>query len=60
MGESTEEQLYAVDITDSQFVSSLPINHNTKSIEIGVLGGDEPKEKIMQFVKHIAEEGAAQ
>ncbi|SDK99726.1 hypothetical protein [Paenibacillus jilunlii] len=60
VGESTEEQLYAVDITDSKFVSSLPINHNTKSIEIGVLGGDEPKEKIMQFVKHIAEEGAAQ
>ncbi|MNI22278.1 hypothetical protein D3C73_758300 [compost metagenome] len=60
VGESTEEQLYAVDITDSKFVSSLPINHNTKSIEIGVLGGDEPKEKIIQFVKHIAEEGAAQ
>ncbi|MEC0169309.1 hypothetical protein [Paenibacillus graminis] len=59
VGESTEEQLYAVDITDSKFVSSLPINHNTKSIEIGVLGGDEPKEKIIQFVKHIAEEGAA-
>ncbi|WP_025704282.1 hypothetical protein [Paenibacillus graminis] len=59
VGESTEEQLYAVDITDSKFVSSLPINHNTKSIEIGVLGGDEPKEKIIQFVKHITEEGAA-
>ncbi|WP_379153594.1 hypothetical protein [Paenibacillus sp. sgz5001063] len=56
LGESTVDELYAVDITDSKFVSSLPINHNTESIEIGVLGGDEPKDKILQFVKHIVDE----
>ncbi|MBW4082671.1 hypothetical protein [Paenibacillus sp. S150] len=60
VGESTEEQLYAVDITDSKFVASLPINHNTQSIEIGVLGRDEQNDKILNFVKYIAEEGAAQ
>lgn len=57
-GESGQKELYAVDITDSKFVSSLPINRNTQSVEIGVLGGDEQKVKMFDFVKHVAEEAA--
>lgn len=53
-----KNELYGVDITNSPFVSALPIVHNTQSIIIGVLGEDN-KDKTIAFVKHIAEEQTA-
>lgn len=58
--ESGQEELYGVDITDSPFVSALPLNHNSKNIIIGVLGEDENKDKLISFIEKIAGKSAAQ
>ncbi|MEK3903974.1 MULTISPECIES: hypothetical protein [unclassified Paenibacillus] len=50
-----KNELYGVDILKSPFISELPINYNAKSIIIGVLN-DKDKDKMLAFVKHIAEE----
>ncbi|MEK3794249.1 hypothetical protein MKX42_21150 [Paenibacillus sp. FSL R7-0204] len=50
-----KNELYGVDILKSPFISELPINYNAKSIIIGVLN-DKDKDKMLEFVKHIAEE----
>lgn len=50
-----KNELYGVDILKSPFISELPINYNAKSIIMGVLN-DKDKDKMLEFVKHIAEE----
>lgn len=50
-----KNELYGVDILKSPFISELPINYNAKSIIIGVLN-DKDKDKMLAFVKHIAEQ----
>lgn len=59
-GESGQEELYGIDITDSSFVKAIPLNHDTKNIIIGVLGEDEQKDKLIPFIGHIAGATAAQ
>lgn len=49
------KELYGVDIMNSPFIASLPIDYNVKSIIISVLGEDN-KDKTIEFVKHIAQE----
>ncbi|MEK3714515.1 hypothetical protein [Paenibacillus sp. FSL R7-0333] len=53
--DTSKNELYGVDILKSPFISELPINYNAKSIIIGVLN-DKDKDKMLAFVKHIAEE----
>ncbi|WP_249898113.1 molecular chaperone DnaJ [Paenibacillus sp. PK3_47] len=50
--ESGEEELYGVDIIDSEFVKALPINHATEEMIIGVLGEDAV-DKAAGLIKHI-------
>lgn len=49
------KELYGMDIMNSPFIASLPIDYNVKSIIISVLGEDN-KDKTIEFVKHIAQE----
>ncbi|WP_151734910.1 hypothetical protein [Paenibacillus tengchongensis] len=58
--ETGQEELYAVDITDSPFVAALPINRATQRILIGVLADDEVKAKALGLIAHIATESSAQ
>ncbi|WP_405111388.1 hypothetical protein MHH28_02610 [Paenibacillus sp. FSL K6-1217] len=53
--ETGKNELFGVDILKSPFISKLPINYNAKSIIISVLN-DKDKDKMLAFVKHIAEE----
>lgn len=53
--ESGQEELYGLDIKDSEFVKALPINHVTEEMIIGVLGEDAV-DKGINLIKHIAAE----
>ncbi|NQX49173.1 hypothetical protein HQN87_28010 [Paenibacillus tritici] len=55
--ETGKNELFGVDILKSPFISAMPIDYNAKSIIISVLG-ESNKDKLMAFVKHIAEEPA--
>lgn len=57
--ESGQKELYAVDITAAPIVSSLPLNRNSESVVVGVLAGEDTKDKMLKFVKHIGFDAAA-
>ena len=56
--ESGEEVLVGIDITDTSFASGLPIN--SLNMIVGVLAGDEKKQKAMEFIVHVLSGTAVQ